>query len=367
MSGGVNDGAGHVAPSASRIGPAPVGGDQASRLRALVGQTLSAGQVNPGAAGQMWRGDGAREGEPLSWRRAGHAGVPIVAVTSGKGGVGKTNLAVNLAIALAARRARVTLLDADLGMANTDVLLGMTPTRRIDAVVGNSNVGAGSTGAAGSLAGLCVDAPGGFRLIPGSAGVARIADMPRQSRAAMIDALSSLSDTSDVVLIDTGAGAHAGVTSFVRAADIALVVVTPEPTSIADAYAMVKCLTDAGRMRENMPRVMLVVNQARDEEEALAVHARIAAVSARFLGAEPGMFGWVPSDAGVSLAVRARVPFVLKEPRGAASMAVARLAEALEARVMPRRAEHAPNGAGWLARILRGLAGSRGGAVGMAR
>lgn len=365
MSGGVNDGAGHVAASASRIGPAPAGGDQASRLRALVGQTLSAGQVNPGAAGQVWRGDAAREGEPLAWRLAGHAGVPIVAVTSGKGGVGKTNLAVNMAIALASRRVRVTLLDADLGMANTDVLLGMTPTRRIDAVVGNSNSGAGTVG--GSLAGLCVEAPGGFRLIPGSAGVARIADMPRQSRAAMIDALSSLSGMSDVVLIDTGAGAHAGVTSFVRAADIALVVATPEPTSIADAYAMVKCLTDAGRMRENMPRVMLVVNQARDEEEARAVHTRIAAVSARFLGAEPGMFGWVPSDAGVSLAVRARVPFVLKEPRGAASVAVMRLAEALEARVMPRRAKHAPNEAGWLARILRGLAGNRGGAVGMAR
>ena len=197
--------------------------------------------------------------------------------------------------------------------------------------------------------------------------MARIADLPRQSRAAMIDAFSSLSDSADVVLIDTGAGAHAGVTSFVRAADIALVVVTPEPTSIADAYAMVKCLTDGGRMRENMPRVMLVVNQARDEEEARAVHARIGAVSARFLGAEPGMFGWVPSDAAVSLAVRARVPFVLQEPRSSASRAMVRLAEALEARVMARRAEHAPNEGGWLARILRGLAGNSGGAVGMAR
>lgn len=367
----MNDGAGHVAASASRIGPSLSGEDQASRLRAMVGQTLSAGQVNQVAMGQLGRAitDGAREGEPMAWRRAGHAGVPIVAITSGKGGVGKTNLAVNLSIALSTRRARVTLLDADLGMANTDVLLGMTPTRRIDAVVGNSNVGNmnGAGRGVGSLAGLCVEAPGGFRLIPGSAGVARIADLPRQSRAAMIDALSTLSDSSDVVLIDTGAGAHAGVTSFVRAADLALVVVTPEPTSIADAYAMVKCLTDAGRMRENMPRVMLVVNQARDEEEARAVHARIAAVSARFLGAEPGMFGWVPSDAGVSMAVRARTPFVLREPRGAASLAVMRLAEALEARLMPRCAEHAPNEGGWLARILRGLAGHRGGAVGMAR
>ncbi len=360
----MTEAASQVPASASRIGPSPVGGDQASRLRALVGQTLSAGQVNQGSAGQMWRGDSAREGEPLAWRRAGHAGVPIVAVTSGKGGVGKTNLAVNLAIALSARHVRVTLLDADLGMANTDVLLGMTPTRRIDTVVGDSYVG---SGASGSLAGLCVEAPGGFRLIPGSAGVARIADMPRQSRAGMIDALSSLSASSDVVLIDTGAGAHAGVTSFVRAADVAMVVVTPEPTSIADAYAMVKCLTDAGRMRENMPRVMLVVNQALDEEEARGVHGRIAAVSARFLGAEPGMMGWVPSDAGVSLAVRARVPFVLKEPRGAASVAVGRLAEAVVARVMTRRDERAPNEGGWLARILRGLSGNRVGAVGMAR
>lgn len=337
--------------SASRIGPSAVGGDQASRLRAMVGASGPAG-------------DGGRESEAGAWRRAGHAGVPIVAITSGKGGVGKTNLAVNLAIALSARRARVTLLDADLGMANTDVLLGMTPARRIDAVVGSSSLGAG---VAGSLAGLCVRAPGGFWLIPGSAGVSRVADLPRQPRAAMIDALSSLSSRSDVVLIDTGAGAHAGVTSFVRAADIALVVVTPEPTSIADAYAMVKCLTDGGKLREAMPRVMLVVNQARDEAEARAVHARIAAVSARFLGAEPGLFGWVPSDGSVPLAVRARVPFVMREPRSGASMAVMRLAESVEARVLPRDSEHVANGRGWLARLLRRFDGHRGGAARMAR
>lgn len=351
MNTGVDGGVDHVAASASRIGPA-VGADQASRLRALVGQAGNAGQVGAGAA----RGD-----EVSAWRRAGHAGVPVVAITSGKGGVGKTNLAVNLSIALAARGARVTLVDADLGMANTDVLLGLSPSRRIDAVVGSSG------GGSWSLAGVCVEAPGGFRLVPGSAGVARMANLPRESRAAMIDALSTLSASSDVVLIDTGAGAHAGVTSFVRAADVALVVVTPEPTSIADAYAMVKCLTDAGRMREAMPRVMLVVNQAVDEEEARGVHARIAAVSARFLGAEPGMLGWVPSDAGVGRAVRARVPFVMREPRGAAGLAVGRLAGAIEERLMPCRAEHVANRGGWLARLVRWYEGNGGGAVGMAR
>lgn len=180
-----------------------------------------------------------------------------------------------------------------------------------------------------------------------------MADLPNRPRAVMIDALSSLAHNSDVVLIDTGAGAHGGVTSFVRAADLALVVATPEPTSIADAYAMIKCLTDGGRSHDVMPRVALVVNQASGAEEAAGVHARIAAVSARFLGASPALFGWVPTDPNVSLAVRARTPFVLREPRTPASVAMARLAEEVSSRLLPHSAEHSPNADGWFVRFLR--------------
>ena len=275
--------------------------DQASRLRAMVEAMRRGGSV-PDAAPD--RGE-ARPVQPEAKR------APIIAITSGKGGVGKTTLAVNVSIALAARSLRVTLVDADLGMANADVMCGLNPTRRLDRLISEPGRGAESLG---------VDAPGGFRLIPGAAGLAHLAGLDRDRYATLLDGLRDLATSSDALLIDTGAGIGPGVTTFCEGADLTIVVVTPEPTSIADAYGMIKCLARRGKLGIELP--LLLVNQATSKEEARAVHARIAGVAERFLKARPSLCGWIPSDDASSRCVRKRVPLLLGEPDSRAAAGI---------------------------------------------
>lgn len=279
--------------AASRSGPA----DQASRLRALVEAMSGARVVAPAA--------------PPARR------VPVIAIASGKGGVGKTNLAVNLAIALAQRGARTTLLDADLGMANADVLCGLSPGRRLDQVLAER----------GGLASCVVEAPGGFLLVPGAVGVARVADLDAPTRQLLVEQLGELEARSDVVLVDTGAGIGRDVLSFAAAADRLLVVVTPEPTSITDAYGLIKCaVVRAREAGGHEPRVGLVVNEVRRTAETERVSARLTAACDRFLGHRPRLVGSVRLDERVARAVRRREPHLLAWPRCAASRDVRAIA-----------------------------------------
>ena len=288
--------------------------DQAARLRSVM-QRLSAGAV------------------PIAADPPAPASVPWIAICSGKGGVGKTNAAVNISIALAQRSIRATLVDADLGMANADVLCGLTPLRRLDSTVGDHAVDPGT------LARLAVRAPGGFTLVPGAVGVARMADLNAGQREALLRAMVSLEDASDVVIVDTGAGLGPGVLTFAHAADATLVVATPEPTSIADAYALIKCMARSeGGPNQLGPnqlgpnrtspsrRVWLLVNQAADEREAFGVHARLAATCSRFLGFSPLLMGWIADDPAIPWSVRKRTPLLLACPRCRASRDVRRVA-----------------------------------------
>ncbi|MDX2130575.1 MAG: AAA family ATPase [Planctomycetota bacterium] len=243
--------------------------------------------------------------------------IPVVAITSGKGGVGKTTLSVNLSIALTRRGCRVSLVDADLGLANADVLCGMSPTTRVDALCDRE------PGVARSMDQIAVPAPGGFRLVPGSVGVARIASLGDDARRILLDGLADLERESDVILIDTGAGIHDAVSTFVRAADLVLVVATPEPTSIADAYALMKCV----RAQSTEPPVFaLVVNEVTGDAEALHVHQRLAATCKKFLGFPLPLVGIVRRDDAVEDAVRARRPLLIGTPRARASRDVGDLA-----------------------------------------
>jgi flagellar biosynthesis protein FlhG len=270
--------------------------------------------------------------------------VPVVAFTSGKGGVGKTSLSVNLAIALQQHGCRTCLVDADLGLANADVLCGINPLNRLDAVVEGSR---SDPLQRRSMDQIAIPGPGGFRLVPGAVGVARFANLPAGHRQVILDGLADLATDSDLVLVDTGAGLGEGVLAFVVAADLAVVVATPEPTSIADAYAMIKCIVRS----PDAPRVALLVNQCHDEDEGLAVHARIAGTARKFLGLTLPMLGAVRSDDAVRASVRARKPFMLGTPRARASRDVASVATRL-ARLAEARAA-APSGPrrglfGWL-------------------
>src|ERR1041385_2437859 len=157
----------------------------------------------------------------------------VVAITSGKGGVGKSNIAVNLAIKLAAANKDVVLLDADLGLANADVLCNVDLKTNLAHVIARKH----------ELAEVMVKAPGGFRLIGGASGLARMADLTDGDRQRLLEALAELEQTTDAILLDTGAGISPNVLAFAKAADHVMVVTTPEPTAITDAYAVIKVMT----------------------------------------------------------------------------------------------------------------------------
>lgn len=242
----------------------------------------------------------------------------VIAVTSGKGGVGKSNVAVNLAIQLARVGKSVVLLDADLGLANADVLCNVDLPFNLSHVIARKK----------ELNEVLVDAPGGFRLIGGASGLARMADLADHDRDRIVNAMAELEQSADVILIDTGAGISPNVLSFTRAADHVLIITTPEPTAITDAYAVVKVLsrdpTDSQR------RVSLLVNQVRNANEGRVVHGRIAQVAKQFLSVSVLDAGHMVSDENVPLAVRRRNPFVIGNPKCAASQCVAQLAMRLQ-------------------------------------
>ena len=247
----------------------------------------------------------------------------VIAITSGKGGVGKSNISVNLAIQLAAAGKRVVLLDADLGLANADVLCNVDLPCNLSHVIARKK----------ELHEVLIAAPGGFSLIGGASGLARMADLSDEDRERIIFALGELEQTADVILIDTGAGISPNVLSFTRAADHVLIITTPEPTAITDAYAVVKVLsrgTGGACPDPGERRVSLLVNQVRNANEAKVVHGRIAQVAKQFLSVSVLDAGYMVSDDNVPLAVRRRTPFVLGNPKCAASQCVAQLAMRLE-------------------------------------
>lgn len=235
----------------------------------------------------------------------------VIAITSGKGGVGKSNIAVNLAIQLSSAGRRVVLMDADLGLANADVLCNVEIPHNLSHVIARKK----------ELGDVMVKAPGGFRLIGGASGLARMADLTDTDRRSIVDALSELENDADMILIDTGAGISPNVLTFTRAADQVLVVTTPEPTAITDAYATIKVIS-----RESPTRtISLLVNQARSAAEARTVYDRIAKVARQFLNVNVLDAGSVLRDESVPTAVRNRTPFLLASPRCAASLGIAQL------------------------------------------
>lgn len=241
-----------------------------------------------------------------------------VAVTSGKGGVGKTNLSVNLAIALSRKGLRVLLVDADLGLANVDVMLGIIPQYTLAHVVQGQR----------RLEEVILEGPEGVRLVAsGSGGVQELAEMGESQRARFLQSLEGLEADVDVLLIDTGAGIHRNVLSFALAADEVLLVTTPEPTALMDAYGMIKVLH---RERPDV-HIRLTVNQAGSAAEADEAARKLVVLARRFLGFEIEVLAHLPRDTGVWQAVKRQRPVLLSAPASPFASAVQRLADSLTA------------------------------------
>jgi len=240
-----------------------------------------------------------------------------IAVTSGKGGVGKSNIGLNLAILMAGAGNRVALVDADMGLANLDLLAGVSARANLSHVVAGRR----------RLSEVIVDLPCGVQFVPGASGLAKLADLSEFQRAALLKELAMLEGDNDTIIVDTGAGIGANVLNFATAADTTLVVTAPEPTAITDAYAVIKLLVQHGYQG----KICVVVNMAPNRQEARATYQRISTVARRFLGAKVLDAGYVLIDARVREAVRKREPFVLAHPSCPASRCMAALATKLSA------------------------------------
>lgn len=260
---------------------------------------------------------------PLSPKRRPAQRASVTAITSGKGGVGKSNIAVNLAVKFAQSGKRVLLIDADLGLANADVLSG------IEVPYNLSHVLAGRK----TVREVLVKAPGGFDLLGGASGLSRMADLDDAGRQKLLGVIQELERGADIILIDTGAGISSNVLAFCRAADHVLVVTTPEPTAVTDAYALVKSI---GASPDR--KLSLLVNQASGAAEAQAVYDRIAKVARQFLSANVLDAGHVLRDEEVARSVRRRTPLLLSAPNAVAARSISQLAFRLEPGLRPDNA-----------------------------
>ncbi len=256
----------------------------------------------------------------------------VIAVTSGKGGTGKTNFTINMAIALAQRRHRVYVIDADLGTANIDVLLGMHCKYTINNLVDDKEM---------SLMDIIAEGPEGIRLIPGGSGLQSLAELPPDELGRIIGMLKPLEEHADILIVDTGSGISRNVVEFALAADEVVVVITPEPHSISDAYAIIKVLNSS----EFCPPIKLVFNQVENINEAKLVSAKLKDVTERFLGFSPETIGHIVKDDNVVKAVKHFKPFVLYNPLAPASRCVVSIAEKLAPGAEDTRSEVEKNGA----------------------
>ncbi|MBI3026017.1 MAG: MinD/ParA family protein [Candidatus Tectomicrobia bacterium] len=239
----------------------------------------------------------------------------VLSITSGKGGVGKTCVSVNIAYWLSKLGARVLLLDADLGLANVDVVLGLRPTHTLEHVLSGEK----------TLPEIMMEGPGGIRILPAGSGVARLVDLGEEDRLQVFQEFDSLAEPFDYLIVDTGAGISRNVLYFNSAVQDVVVVATPEPTSLTDAYALMKVLSEKGRGY----RFRVLANMVADEREAKGVFARLSVVADKFLHVSLGYLGHIVSDPNMPLAVRRQQAVSVLFPKSPAARCMRVLSDRL--------------------------------------
>ncbi len=248
--------------------------------------------------------------------------VQVIAVTGGKGGVGKTNVSVNLSIALARRGHRVALFDADLGLANVDVMLGLAPARNLEDVLRGDC----------ALEDAMVSGPENVQIFPAASGTRHMVNLGVAEHNGLVHAFSALDDDFDYLIVDTAAGLADGVVTFVRAAQEVLIVVCDEPTSITDAYGLIKLLNrDHG-----LTRFRVLANMVKSPQEADQVFRKINQVTDRFLDVALQPAGMIPADECVRKAVKRQRALIDLYPGSPAGRAFDQLADRVETWPLPR-------------------------------
>ena len=239
--------------------------------------------------------------------------VRVIAITSGKGGVGKTNLSVNLGLALSELGRRVALLDADMGLANVDVLLGMYPKFNLSHVLKGEK----------TLAEVIVQGPAGLQVIPASSGLQHMSDLSTSEQAAIIRAFSDFNQDLDVLIVDTAAGISSSVVNFARACQEVMVVACDEPTSLTDAYAFIKLLNrDYG-----LNRFHILSNMVQSAQQGQSLFQKLSKVTDRYLDVTLNYAGAIPYDDYLRKSVQQQNPVVLSYPRSKSSLALKNVAK----------------------------------------
>ncbi len=252
--------------------------------------------------------------------------VQVIAVSSGKGGVGKTNIVANLAVAGAKQGSRVMIMDADLALGNLDVLLGLTPVYSLEDVIAGRQ----------TLEEIVVEGPAGVRILPATSGAQDLTSLTQDQQLHLQTQFLNLDTPPELLLIDCAAGISANVLYFSVVAHEVLVVVTPEPTSLTDAYALIKVLSTRYRQK----RFRILINMAKQGREAKDVFRKLSKVSDRFLNVSLDFAGWVPLDEQLPIAVCQQQAVVEAVPKASSSRALSDLVATLHG----WRSEHPMDG-----------------------
>ena len=284
--------------------------DQAASLRKLVEN-----KKDPAAAENGREAPAAAEPAAPAAHPLPKEGARIIAVTSGKGGVGKSNLTVNLALAFLAEGKKVLVIDADLGMANVDVLLGTSSKYNLLHLLDDDVV----------LDDVILKGPYGLRYISGGSGMEQAGEFTPAERSLLEEKLTGCGELADIILIDTGAGIGRNVLDFILAADEVVLVTTPEPTAMTDAYAVMKAYS----MYAAKPNMRIVVNRVYDEAESLEVAEKLRKTAERFLHMDIGSLGAIYEDRTMIQAVRQQKPILQAYPDSLAAKCIKAIARSI--------------------------------------
>lgn len=244
----------------------------------------------------------------------------VITVTSGKGGVGKTTLSVNLALQLQRQGKRVIILDADFGLANIEVMMGVRPTSNLADLMFRGK----------TLKDIIMTGPEGIGFISGGSGIKEMASMTRDQIFYVMQSLTELDDMADVIIIDTGAGIADSVLEFAASSQEVLLVATPEPTSITDAYALLKTLNRKQEFQASRTVIKLVANGVKKPAEGLEIYNKVNAVAEKFLNIQLVYLGAVVNDNNVSKSIMQQNPLLLAYPTSAAATSIVQLAFRLD-------------------------------------